>query len=183
MPPQLLCIFALLIFSTSLFSGERSNDPQDNKLAEPLRAYQITPINYQRIMPASNARETWKQNKLIDYVFIRQNKCYCDLAKNAQIYVLNNKIIQVIDLDNKKTYTQASQLKKYKTINQLFDFIDSSLLKHPDKIDINHDRFLGFPSRILIDPRKKHADDETNITINDLQLLTKKQTRQPIKED
>jgi len=89
-------------------------------------------------------------------------------------------VLKVQDLDSGKTYADKEQLQKYKTINQLIDHITNTLQNHADKIFIDHDRYLGFPSKVFIDPSKSQIDDETNITIKNLNLLITEQPRPPV---
>jgi len=146
---------------------------------EHLDNYQIKPVDYQNIYTGINAQETWKKNNLTSYVYTIKNKCFCDIAKRAKVFVFNDTVLKVQDLDSGKTYTNKEQLQKYKTINQLFELINSTLQNHIDKIFIDHDRYLGFPSKVFIDPSKSQIDDETNITISDLNLLITEQPQPP----
>lgn len=134
-------------------------------------SYKISPIDYTRISIASNVRDTWKQNNITNYVYTIINKCLCDLVKRAQIFVVNNEIVKILDLDKGNSPLDKSYFDKYKTIDEHIAFIHRTLKKPIDKVYIDHDRYLGFPSKIFIDPNKRLADDETNISISHLNLL------------
>jgi len=94
------------------------------------------------------------------------------MAKRAKVFVYNNKIVKVLDLDKGSAPLENSEFENYKTINEYIAFINTTLQKPLDKVYIDHDRHLGFPSKIFIDPNKRLADDETNINISNLNLLT-----------
>jgi len=145
-----------------------------------LNNYQIKPVDYDNISTGVNAQKTWKKNNFTNYVYTIKNKCFCDIAKRAKVFVFNDSVFKILDLDNGKIYTDKEQLQKYKTINQIFEDINLSLQVHADKLYIDHDRYLGFPSKVFIDPSKSQIDDETNITISDLNLLITEQTQSPV---
>ena len=161
-------ILITIAYAPSAFTDERLNN------------YQIKPVDYQNISTGINAQETWKKNNITSYVYTIKNKCYCDIAKRANVFVFNDSVLKVLDLDSGKTYTDKEQLQKYKTINQIFEDINLSLQVHADKLYIDHDRYLGFPSKVFIDPSKSQIDDETNITISYLNLLITEQPQPPI---
>jgi len=142
--------------------------------------YQIAPVDYDKTSIGINAQKTWKQNNITSYVYTIKNKCFCDIAKRAKVFVFNDTVLKVQDLDSGKTYTDKEQLQKYKTINQIFEDINLSLQVHADKLYIDHDRYLGFPSKVFIDPSKSQIDDETNITISDINLLITEQPQPPV---
>jgi len=163
-----LMTFIFIVCAPSAFADTRLDN------------YQIAPVDYDSLSIGINAQETWKQNNITNYVYTIKNKCFCDIAKRARVFVFDDKVLKVQDLDTKKTYTDNEQLQKYKTINQFFETINDTLQKHVDKIYIDHDRYLGFPSKIFIDPSKRQIDDEINITISDINLLKIEQAQPPI---
>lgn len=158
-------IIILLLYIPQLSAEPLPSEP-------PPANYKIIPIDYQKITIASNVRDTWKQNNFNHYVYSIINKCLCDMAKRAKVFVYNNKIVKVLDLDKGSAPLENSEFENYKTINEYIAFINTTLQKPLDKVYIDHDRHLGFPSKIFIDPNKRLADDETNINISNLNLLT-----------
>jgi uncharacterized protein DUF6174 len=154
-------IFIALTYAPSIFASD------------PTEKYHIETINQQSTSPGLNARGTWKQNKLSNYVFTLSADCYCRLAKKAQIFVINDTVVKVINLDNGQTLLNKHDLNNYKTINQLFELIDEALSKPFDKINIEHDRYLGYPTKIYIDPSIKQMDNETRFVISNLKLLVR----------
>ncbi len=145
--------------------------PSQNTAPTPLDNYQIIPIDYQNISAAENVRDTWKKNNITSYVFNIINKCFCDIAIRARIFVHNNKIVKILDLDKGNAPLDKSKFHHYKTIDEYIVFINNILKNPVDKVYIDHDRHLGFPSKIFIDPNKRQADDETNIDISHLSIL------------
>ncbi len=118
------------------------------------------------------ARALWKENSLTDYAFTFEQECYCSTPPKSRIYVVNNVVYSVRDL-GANHWLKKDDLRYFKTIDQLFLLIDSTLAKQPDSIHIELDRYLGFPKRVEINPRYRIADDEINFHISDLKLLKK----------
>lgn len=168
--------FSILFVSIFLFyiphlSAEPLPTEQTSNEASPIN-YKIIPVDYLKISIASNVRDTWKQNNFNHYVYNAINKCLCDMAKRVKIFVYNNEIVKILDLDKGSTPLEKSEFEKYKTIDEYVVFINDALQKPVDKVYIDYDRHLGFPSKIFIDPNKRLADNETNIDISNLNLLT-----------
>jgi len=167
----------LLLSSLHQVSAETSVPSAD---AIPASNYQIIPINYQKLSIAANVRDTWALNNITSYVYTILNKCFCEIAIRARVFVFDNKIIKILDLDKANAELDPSEFEKYKTIDEHIAFINNTLKKPVDKVYIDHDRHLGFPSKIFIDPNKRQADDETNINISNLALLVLEQPTPPV---
>ncbi len=165
----LFFIFILLSYLPSLLADQHLSTINSTD------EYNIVAIDYQNLAIAVNVRDTWKLNNISSYTYTVINKCFCDIAKRAQVFVYNNRIVKVLDLDKGNLPLDEIEFEKYKTIDEYVTFINDTLKKPLDKAYIDHDRHLGFPSKIFIDPNKRLADDETNININNLNLLVKEQ--------
>lgn len=169
----------IILFFLSYTSHLHANEHLENPIKDPVGSYIITPVDYTKISIAENVRDSWSLNNITDYTYTIINKCFCDIAKRAKIFVYNNKIIKILDLDKGNTPLDPSAFNNYKTINEHIEFINATLQNPVDKVYIDHDRHLGFPSKIFIDPNKRQADDETNINISNLQLLVDPSTLSP----
>ena len=117
------------------------------------------------------AREIWSQTALTDYAYTLEQQCYCTLPAKSRVYIANNKVLAVKDLST--NHWLKKDLNNFKTINQLFDFIDEIVSKKPDSHQVVLDKHLGFPTLVEINPRYRTADDEINFRISDLKSLKK----------
>ena len=93
------------------------------------------------------------------------------MIPKAQVYVWDGNVVQVVDLETDKAFTKPSTIERYPTVAALFDEIDTALPRNPDRIEIEHNRYLGYPSRIFIDPSLRTADDELDYKLGDFYLL------------
>ena len=130
-------------------------------------SFVLVDIDDRYLQRGITARDTWRLNDLRNYAYTLSTLCYCDLIPSARIYVWEGEIAQVVDLTTDEALTDPKLLRKYPTIETLFERIDAGLEHHPHRVDIEHDRYLGYPTRILIDPSRQTADDETDHRISD----------------
>ena len=142
----------------------------------PLHFANAEEVPYQEVNVAQRhwgipAREIWSQTALTDYAYTLEQQCYCPLPAKSRVYVSNNKVFAVKDLST--NHWLKKDLNNFKTINQLFDFIDEIVSKKPDSHQVVLDKHLGFPTLVEINPRYRTADDEINFRISDLKSLKK----------
>jgi hypothetical protein len=121
-----------------------------------------------------SGRDTWRLNNHRDYVYTLEQVCYCALPKKVQVYVIGDRVVQVEDLGVGRVYTSQDMLRSFRTINGYFSLIDELVARHPDSITIRHNRNLGYPEVIRVDPSYRMADEEVDYHIQDLKFLRKR---------
>lgn len=136
-----------------------------------LKGYEAADPDWRRLEPGMNARQTWAQANMNDYVFILETHCYCPLPRRAKVYVLGDRVVQLEDLEGAKVITDPAILRATPTVTQLFRLMDRLARKQPDRLSFEHDRHLGYPTRVYADPSLRLADDETDYRLRDLKPL------------
>ncbi|EAZ89915.1 DUF6174 domain-containing protein [Crocosphaera chwakensis] len=115
-------------------------------------------------------RQLWRSQQLKNYQYIYQQQCFCPLPSNVplKVSVKNDKITQVVNLNNNQVITD---LTLPKTIEELFKIIKDAIQRNADEILITYDPTLGYPTRVAIDYQKILADDEITYTVKNLSKL------------
>ncbi len=115
-------------------------------------------------------RQLWRSQQIENYQYIYQQRCFCPLPSNEplKVSVKNDKITQVVNLNNNQVITD---LTLPKTIEELFNIIKDAIQRNADEILITYDPTLGYPTRVEIDYQKILADDEITYTVKDLSKL------------
>lgn len=60
---------------------------------------------------------------------------------------------------------------RHNTIEKVFGLIEKALADKAERVEVDYDPVLGFPARVVIDPLKQAADDETYYTIDNVAQL------------
>ena len=95
-------------------------------------------------------------------------QCYCSLPQHVRVYVSNGRVIRVTDLDNRRDITDPKLQKLYNTIPEYFALIDEAVAKRPDSMTVVYERYLGYPSKILINHSYRMADEELDFQLSDV---------------
>ena len=133
--------------------------------------YREVAVDQSRIAWGIAAREIWKHAKLSNYAYTIEQHCYCSIPPKSRVYVVQNKVLAVQDLETHRWLKEDSELKGFHTINQLFELIDQRISQKPDSVHIVLNKHLGFPQLVKINPRYRMADDEINYQISKLMQL------------
>lgn len=94
---------------------------------------------------------------------------YC-ARETYKVIVIND---QIVDVANKSTGLPLNKelARAFKTIPQLFDFVDSI---NPDSVaffEVEYDWRFGFPSLIKLDHSAGTADDELTFNVGPIERL------------
>ncbi|HEX8377040.1 MAG TPA: DUF6174 domain-containing protein [Pedobacter sp.] len=128
--------------------------------------------NSPELQAFTEAKMLWESSnisKSSNYIFTSTRVCFCTDPGTYRITVVNNAITDVRIGALYEDYPHAG--KDFKTIDQLFQFIEASLKKDPAKANIKYDALLGYPTEIDLDFEINALDDEVRYNIKDLQLL------------
>ncbi|KAA3618674.1 MAG: hypothetical protein DWQ05_06850 [Calditrichaeota bacterium] len=115
--------------------------------------------------------ERWQAYGLEDYVIEQQVSCFCIFGgREFQVYVAGNKISKIIEIESGSPI-DSTLWGFYKTIDELFEIIESIEGDSVYNSQVEYDARFGFPSLISLDYNQHIADDEiAYITKNLLQL-------------
>lgn len=137
----------LLAICYVIFSGCKK-DPSNSKLEE-------FNLNFQK----------WRAKGITDYSIIEKRECFCTNLGDHRIVVVNNAIISIENEHDHEVMLNAG----FKTIDELFKFVKSSLQRTPASAMIEYNSIYGFPKKIYFNYEAGVADDEIGFVIKDLQ--------------
>ncbi|MDJ0728455.1 MAG: DUF6174 domain-containing protein [Crocosphaera sp.] len=111
--------------------------------------------------------QLWRSQQIKNYQYIYQQQCFCPPPSNTplKVFVKNDKIAQVVHLNNNQLITD---LTFPKTIEELFNIIEDAINRNADEILITYDANFGYPTRVAIDYQKILADEEITYTVESL---------------
>jgi len=139
-----------------------------------LDQWTIGEFDYNRMPRGMLGRKTWALNQPEDYVYQIEQHCYCPGPPKAEVFVVAGKVAQIKDSQSGQVITDPSQLRRFKTVPQLFEQIDRILAAKPDSVTLKLDRYLGYPARFTANPSYRMADEEIDYRINWLKPLIKR---------
>ena len=133
--------FFLLVVLISLLVSCSSNDDKDFSSIE-------------------NPRERWEAHGIADYVINERISCFCGGVLQWDLVVKNNIKTEVFFDQTISNQTEAEILENARTINDVFDFIESIDVNSVADFVVEYDDKYGFPTLVSIDYYLNIADDE-----------------------
>lgn len=109
----------------------------------------------------SKQRAIWNAGSIDRYVIDQSRVCEC-VMEPARLTVVNDSIVEAELLDRDGPFPKDFY-RYYKTIDQLFDYIDQAAATDPVELEIEYDSSYGYPVRIWVDYESNVADDEMGI--------------------
>jgi len=108
-----------------------------------------------------DARARWEGAALRSYRFHYDRTCFCLPAANgpAVVTVRDGVVTNVELLQSSETIGEPI-LAEFPTIEDLFDLIATAIDGGWDKLEVEYDEALGFPTTLAVDPSTTTADDE-----------------------
>ncbi|MDJ1478911.1 DUF6174 domain-containing protein [Cytophagaceae bacterium YF14B1] len=101
----------------------------------------------------------WASKRLVNYTFTQRLNCFCIRGgEKMTVIVQNNQIVDV--KDSTGASLPAELQKNYKTIDELFQLIQTTDPKSVALINVTYDDVLGYPKSIYIDKSEQMADEE-----------------------
>lgn len=110
--------------------------------------------------PSDKIRARWEAVNTGDYVITQIQNCPCPFGgQPMEITVDDDTITSTFNvaLDRALTIEEA---RPYKTIDQLFDWIDDVQRTEPDILNVIYDSTMGYPTFIFVDPDMGIVDEE-----------------------
>lgn len=143
-------VFALFL-SLTLPSCGKSGDPVGSTTLEP--------------------RSVWAKHATRTYIIEQARSCFCpDPHGFVRLRVVDNEIVEGVAAESSDTLT-IEELKRYKTVDELFEFIDEVKGHKPDILQIDYDLTFGYPRNVYVDWHLEMLDEQIAFDTRLLQLL------------
>ena len=120
-------------------------------------------------MELSTAMEKWDNKNFNNYEYSLDVSCYCIYDGPNNIEIKNNDLFKV----NGESVTLEQLQNEYwdvKTIEELFNIIDSKLEDDPFSYSLQFDENYGYPIDIYFDMDEMIADEEIGYTISNFKI-------------
>lgn len=114
----------------------------------------------------------WSSSHLDSYRYRFHWSCYCtpDQVRLVDVTVVHGAVTSVTDANTGEAL-DAVAASRYGTIETLFEFVRSAILRPADAVNGSFDPGLGYPTAIFVDDKAGIADDETAFRIESLVAL------------
>lgn len=153
--PSLGLATLLACFQTPALAAEAQADVQTDLLQR-----QIDTAALSRAEAALQVAEaTWHRQHLQNYRYTLQRGCFCPPSENPPI--------QVIVRDG-RVVSPASDLHP-RDMAALFTLIREAIRNQASAVTVGYDPEYGYPTRIVIDPDSRMADEEIEFTLSGFQ--------------
>jgi hypothetical protein len=130
-------------------------------------------------------KKIWKENQHNHYKFDFNWSCYCteEMTQTVTLYVRYEKIYKIVKKEssqeislNQNEGIEESEDKKpvpmkYRSMADLYNWINQELKKHPFSISSSYNRETGFISSIFIDKVQDIADEEIGFSATNFEIL------------
>ena len=119
----------------------------------------------------NNNLSKWASKSVTDYQYTFRWSCFCteDFVKPVIISVRNGMINTVVYVDSGNSVDE-SHFGRYRTVEELFDFIQDAIDEKAYEISVSYDPELGYPTSASIDYSKGIIDEEMAFTVYRLEL-------------
>ncbi len=111
-------------------------------------------------------RELWQARNIYSYQFDFSWICFCGspFIDNVRVFVKNNSLDSLYNITLDRPVDRA-YYSNYKTIDELFTFIDSSKALEPAWFRETYDSQWGYPNKVFFDYQSGIADEELGFEI------------------
>jgi Family of unknown function (DUF6174) len=108
----------------------------------------------------AQARSRWQGAAISDYSYELRTLCFCppEVVGPFAITVSRGTVSSVVFLPTGATVTPVPE--RHPDVEGLFDIVEKTLDRDPDRLAIEYDSALGYPRRIEVDSAARAADDE-----------------------
>ncbi len=147
---SLIAIFALML-SLTFLSCDKSGGPVGSSALEP--------------------RSLWLKHATQTYVIQQIRVCFCPGPHGfVRLTVVDNQIVEGITADSGDSLT-IEELKRYKTVDELFEFIDELEGRKPAVLQVEYDPDFGYPKNVYVDLHPEVVDEEIGFNTRLVQLF------------
>ena len=109
----------------------------------------------------NKARKTWNNSQIENYNMHERVSCFCGGLLEWDV-IVKNSIKDRVEYDESQTSGQSYEdiFENARTIEDVFDFLESLLNEELASLYVEYDEMYGFPKLISIDYAENVADDE-----------------------
>ncbi len=108
----------------------------------------------------SDPRSLWAKCAGRSYIVEQRRICFCPFIRGAvHLTVVGETVVRGVDVNTGDTLG-ATELKQYKSVGKLFEFVETAQTFEADVLEVGYDPIFGYPERIYLDPRIGALDDE-----------------------
>ncbi len=119
---------------------------------------EVVPQESPELIEMRKQKAIWEARKINSYTVDHVKLCYCP-GTGRYKFVIKNKILQsAYNIDTNQS-VEASTLKDFKTIDQIYTFIETTLKAKPFFSYIEYDK-QGVPTRVSFDINELIQDEE-----------------------
>ena len=115
------------------------------------------------------AKKSWDYVNAEKYHFTFRWSCFCteETTQPMTIYVENNQVVKVIQNIDQKEVSKDFGFG-YRTLSELFDYVETKLDQLPERISITYDEKYGYINNFFVDVSEMIADEEIGFMVNNL---------------
>lgn len=116
--------------------------------------------------------ERWSKYGINDYVITQQLGCFCPARGPFKIFVVNNKIVDVLDISADTLLSKNGY--PFTSLKTVIDLFDLTYEIDPDSvadIRIEYNSRFGFPKLISVDPDSIIVDEEYSYYTTSLEKI------------
>ncbi len=119
----------------------------------------------------SDHKALWASHATPAYVVEQARSCFCPGPHGfIRLTVVGNKIVKGVESESNYPLT-IDELKRYKTIDELFEFIDEVEKYQPEIFQVKYDSIFGYPRSVYVDWNREVADEEIGFNTKLVQLF------------
>lgn len=114
----------------------------------------------------------WKRAKISSYRYTFSNGCFCipEARGPVVIEVINGQTTSITSAETGEPVNQEF-FQSFNTIPKLFRVIRDGIKRKADRLEVEYDSTLGYPTDITIDFSFQIADEELFLTIRDFEVI------------
>ena len=119
----------------------------------------------------SQARQKWNSAQIKNYNMHERMSCFCGGLLEWDVFVKNG-IKDKVEYDESQAFGQTYDdiFNQARTIEDVFDFLESLLNRDLASLIVEYDDVYGFPKLISIDYIENIADDEIAYLYTDFEI-------------
>jgi len=111
-------------------------------------------------------RWKWIKSAVFDYEVDESLNCFCMISGKHHLVIVDE---QLVSATNNQGQAVTNPGQYFKTVDQLFKYIEESLSRNPDKVTITYDNTYGYPTSVYFDFDEKIADEEMGFELSNFQ--------------
>lgn len=126
-----------------------------------------------QITELSKNRQLWESKQISSYIINESLSCYCGGVLDWELRV-EDEIKIAVNFDESQlpsSETYETILERARTINNIFDFIESLENQDTESLEVQYNSTYGFPISISVDYNRQVADDEFYYSFTNFNLL------------